>query len=264
MLPAAHSRMIGLFFLLFVVGVCLATAGLLGIGTRSPAADVLRVPARRAVTTPGVVSKRVDADRMVAASAEPAMKAKAQSLDDLSWQEFELLVGELFRRQGYTVQMCSGDGADGGVDLRVTRNDHATLVQCKHWRVYRVGPAPVRELFGVMVSERANRAVLLTTGRFTQDAVAFAQGKPLELIDGKRLAELVEQRRYAETGDLLDVASWVGNFARTAVITNPVCPFCCETMVLRTWSTTRERFWGCREYPRCRGKRNVRHELLAA
>ena len=38
------------------------------------------------------------------------------------------MVGELYRRQGYTVELCSGDGADGGVDLRLHKNGHTTLV----------------------------------------------------------------------------------------------------------------------------------------
>ncbi len=41
----------------------------------------------------------------------------ADTLDGISWQEFELLVGESFRLQGFQVSESSGSGADGGVDL---------------------------------------------------------------------------------------------------------------------------------------------------
>ncbi len=112
---------------------------------------------------------------------------RSKTLADLSWQEFELLVGELYRRQGYTVEICSGDGADGGVDLRLRKEGQTTLVQCKHWKVYKVGVSTVRELFGILAAEEANHVILVTTGKFTQDARAFAVGKPLELIEGNRL-----------------------------------------------------------------------------
>jgi restriction system protein len=42
------------------------------------------------------------------------------SLDQLrqtSWKDFEYLVAEAYRRQGYQVQYSLGRGADGGVDL---------------------------------------------------------------------------------------------------------------------------------------------------
>lgn len=46
---------------------------------------------------------------------------KLESIRQLSWQEFELLVGEYFRRKGYAVQENGGGGADGGIDLVLTK-----------------------------------------------------------------------------------------------------------------------------------------------
>ena len=40
---------------------------------------------------------------------------------------------------------------------------------------------PVRELYGAMVGEQANAAILVTSGRYTPDAIAFARGKPINL-----------------------------------------------------------------------------------
>ncbi len=53
------------------------------------------------------------------------------SLRALSWQDFEKLVGEAYRRPGYVVEETGGGGPDGEVDL-VIRNDGKTyFVQCK-------------------------------------------------------------------------------------------------------------------------------------
>lgn len=56
------------------------------------------------------------------------------SIKNLSWREFEELVGEVFRRQGYLVLENPSEGVDGGIDLRLRKNAQMTLVQCKHWK----------------------------------------------------------------------------------------------------------------------------------
>jgi restriction system protein len=47
-------------------------------------------------------------------------------------------------------------------------------------------------LYGVAVAEKGDRGIFVTTGTYTPDALAFARGKPLELVDGEALARLVE------------------------------------------------------------------------
>ena len=52
-----------------------------------------------------------------------------ESIRSLSWKEFEELVGEAYRRQGYTVRENSGAGPDGGIDLVLSKDDNTYLVQ---------------------------------------------------------------------------------------------------------------------------------------
>jgi restriction system protein len=51
------------------------------------------------------------------------------------------------------------------------------IVQCKHWRSRLVGVKPLRELWGVLSDEKADGAIFITSGSFSADALAFAQGK---------------------------------------------------------------------------------------
>lgn len=53
------------------------------------------------------------------------------AIDAMSWREFEQLVGEGYRLQGYRVLEMGGNGPDGGVDLELTRGNERFLVQCK-------------------------------------------------------------------------------------------------------------------------------------
>jgi hypothetical protein len=61
------------------------------------------------------------------------------SVKRLSWQDFERLVGEAYRREGFHVEEVGLGGADGGVDLILRRRGESTLVQCKRWNVSAVG-----------------------------------------------------------------------------------------------------------------------------
>lgn len=86
-------------------------------------------------------------------------------VSQMTWQQFELVVGEAFRSQGYRVAELGGSGPDGGVDLVLTKDAARYLVQCKQWRAFKVGVSVVRELFGVMAAQRAAGGYLFTSGR---------------------------------------------------------------------------------------------------
>jgi len=118
-------------------------------------------------------------------------------LNNLSWQDFERQVAEVYRQEGYLVDEVGGGGADGGVDLRLRRDGLTTIVQCKRWKTYKVGVKTVRELFGVMTAEKANRAVIITSGVYTDEALRFAQGKPIELVDAAQLAQMMRRFQHA-------------------------------------------------------------------
>ncbi|MEJ2380486.1 MAG: restriction endonuclease [Gammaproteobacteria bacterium] len=122
------------------------------------------------------------------------------ALQAMSREDFELLVGEAFRRQGYRVREPGGNGPDGGVDLVGTRDEQHYLVQCKHWKSRQVGVRTVRELYGVMSAQRAAGAFVVTSGVFTREAQAFAYDKNVLLIDGPQLLRLLRVAR-GEAGE---------------------------------------------------------------
>lgn len=125
---------------------------------------------------------------------------------------------------GYTVVERGGASPDGGIDLVATAPDEKVLVQCKHWRSQSVGVSVVREHYGVMTHERATGGAIVVTGAFTPDAVAFADGKAIQLIDGCQLERLIlsvrgDQARAGHSEPELNEVS---------------CPQCNSPMVRRT------------------------------
>lgn len=115
------------------------------------------------------------------------------ALEMLSWREFEQLVAEFFRRKGFAVENRGGHMPDGGVDLVASIGDDRYLVQCKHWRVQRVGVAVVREICGVAAAEGAAGVFVVTSGSFTEEARKFVADNriDIELITGERLHRMI-------------------------------------------------------------------------
>ena len=180
-----------------------------------------------------------------------------ETLRSLSWKDFERLVGEVYRRKGYTIVETGGGGADGGVDLVLKKNGETIFVQCKHWKMDRVGIVIIRELLGVVYDKKASGGIVITSGTFTQEAIDFARGNPIKLVNGKEL--------YAMIGVIKNKAIPIHK-GKPAVIKMPVhenptpllCPLCGSAMVLRTAKkgpTAGSLFYGCSKYPKCKGTR---------
>jgi len=174
-----------------------------------------------------------------------------ESIRSLSWRQFELLVGEAFRRQGYAVQETGLGGADGGIDLMLRKNGAITLVQCKQWRTQRVDVKVVREMFGLLAHHQASAVKIIAVGTYTAEAQRFATGKPIDLITGDALLELVRSVQTA-TVDPKPSAP-----APTAAESALPCPKCGKAMQRRANKRTKEQFWGCPAFPSCRGTRQL-------
>ena len=148
-----------------------------------------------------------------------------ESLRQLPWKRFEDLLGEAFRRQGYKVEETLGGGADGGVDLVLGRNRSVTLVQCKRWSGKPVPVQIVRELYGILHHRKATAAKLVATTSYTPDAIAFAKDKPIDLIDGSGVMQLI---RSVQTSGKMAMP-----VPRERDHLAPDCPLCGAEMVVR-------------------------------
>jgi len=182
------------------------------------------------------------------------------TIRDLTWQQFEELVGEAYRRQGYRVVENDSAGPDGGVDLVLYKDGTRILVQCKHWRKRKIGVQIIREMFGLVSAEKATSGIVITSGEFTHDALAFATGKALELVSGKELARLVDSvQRNPQVRSQPAPKTERKKPAPDA----PSCPKCGSIMVLRIarrGKTSGQRFWGCPNFPKCRVTKNFQEK----
>lgn len=54
-------------------------------------------------------------------------------LSKIHWRKFEELTAEFFERQGYSVTLGTGR-KDGGIDIKIRKDNQLIIVQCKRWR----------------------------------------------------------------------------------------------------------------------------------
>jgi len=120
-----------------------------------------------------------------------------RNLEDISPEEFEKLIGELYRRMGFQAKLTSVT-RDSGVDIYASRISESgaeyLAIQCKHYPKGIVGVEHARALYGVIQSQQhITRGVLVTSGDFSRDCREFASGKRIQLIDGIYLKGLLEK-----------------------------------------------------------------------
>ena len=182
------------------------------------------------------------------------------TIREMAWKDFELLVGEIFRMQGYSVVETGGGGADGGIDLILKKDNELFLVQCKQWRAYKVSVNVVRELLGVMVTQGAAGGFVVTSGVFTAEAQAFAQGQNIHLIDSVRLTAMIEKVCKTNQSFGKSAVTQKSSPATTISSVVPDCPQCGQVMVKRIAKkgvNAGSMFWGCSGFPTCRGIRVI-------
>jgi Restriction endonuclease/Bacterial regulatory helix-turn-helix protein, lysR family len=112
---------------------------------------------------------------------------------------FQLFEWE-FGRNGVEVKVTRAS-RDRGVDAIMfdpdpLRGGKFVLQAKRHTRP--VDVAAVRDLYGTVVNEGANRGILVTTSSYGPDAYEFAKDKPLSLVDGPNLLAMLQKhgRRY--------------------------------------------------------------------
>ncbi|MGW8356732.1 restriction endonuclease [Streptomyces wedmorensis] len=146
-------------------------------------------PEERVAVAPLLAPDQVGSDVVVQGDGE---EPDLLAMDPIA---FEGLVAELFRARGLQAVTTQRSG-DGGVDVRALDPDPISggsiVVQVKRYR-NTVPPSAVRDLFGTVQDAGANKGVLVTTSKFGPGSYTFANGKPLTLISGTELVDLLHQ-----------------------------------------------------------------------
>jgi restriction system protein len=181
--------------------------------------------------------------------------ASARQLEDLralTALAFEELVLAAYRKKGWSGSL-TGRGADGGVDVILEQKGEKVFVQCKRWK-QTIPVDAVRALKGSMATEGVAKGIFVCCGRFTAEAEPYAASSGITTVGGEALLQLVREAS-GDTAIPRPTRHAQPTMDPVAAAEPPLCPRCQFTMVMRSGS--RGRFWGCAQFPACRGTREL-------
>lgn len=201
-------------------------------------------------------------------AAKVAPNPSLAALNKMTWKQFELLVHQAFRHRGYVIGETGGTSPDGSVDMVLRKAGEYFLVHSRQWKSDRIDVVPVRELHNAMRARRAAGGFMVTTGTYSREAMAFASGRNIQLIDGPTLREMLNDTAGMPTGVPTVITVGEPSVIPTVSPAVPVCPICKSAMVLRMGAATAagarrgenalaKNFWSCSRFPACKGNRDA-------
>ena len=109
--------------------------------------------------------------------------------------DFEYLISALYRKMDYETKVTKKSG-DGGIDIEIKKEligkKEESKVSCKRY-IGKVSIEEVRDLYGGVSSEKANKGILVATSDFSKPAKDFASKNHIELINGIDLNKLLNE-----------------------------------------------------------------------
>jgi len=119
------------------------------------------------------------------------VQQRLQALRDMSWEPFNSVITEAYRRAGYGVEPAQ----HAAFDFKLTQQGRITLLQCRRWKVKQLGVGPLEDLARVVASTDAYNGICVAAGDVSPKAREFVAGKPLTLVMGIELAALVGKQK---------------------------------------------------------------------
>ncbi len=168
-------------------------------------------------------------------------------------REFEELIGNLYRAQGYSVEITKYSN-DGGIDAYLRKNGSLILLQCKRYKGT-VGEPAIRDLLGNVTKKRASQGLLVTTGKVSRQAKEWIHGFPLKIIELDELVGMI--RTYLNEDTIIPAGFHIAEPVSIKSLKNNTlgkCPTCGAE--LRRVKGSYGSFIGCTMYPQCRYTRN--------
>jgi len=115
----------------------------------------------------------------------------------LHWRQFEKLISEVFRHKYKRARIeITSPSVDGGADIVMSIGGvtGTEIVQCKRYRLGgKVSSPEMQRFVGAMTKFKAKKGYFVTTGEFSRQAIKFAEGLNVELIDAQTLIHMISK-----------------------------------------------------------------------
>ncbi|MFZ2974585.1 MAG: restriction endonuclease [Ferribacterium limneticum] len=190
-------------------------------------------------------------------SIDAASSPTTDALARMSIHDFEKLVAEGFRREGFLVVERTGTQHMGCIDLELFMGRDRYLVQCRDWKATAVDAQAVRELYAAIGAERAVGGFIVSSGKFTDEARKIAIGRAIRVVPADSLRRLIKKVTASSTGEVTISPMFSRRRHDPAP---PACPKCGKVMMARTKKqngSVVQVDWGCTSFPACQGSREL-------
>lgn len=155
-----------------------------------------------------ILKMRRDDGRFVSAREMTNTLDESSNLASMDWEDFEHLIREVFEQEfssaGGEVKVTR-TSRDGGVDAVAFDPDPIRggkiVIQAKRY-TNTVSVAAVRDLYGTIMNEGANKGIWVTTSDYGPDAYEFAKGKPIVLMNGANLLHMLSKHGHSAKIDI--------------------------------------------------------------
>lgn len=151
---------------------------------------------------------RIPVNSFISESIIDAIGKNPDSLEDITKDDFESLMAELFASKGFDVDLYRGS-KDNGIDFLAIKTDAGdpiiTCVQCKHPDKAKPGKkrrslpvATVREIYGVAKAYDLPQCLAITSSTYSPCAKKFADLKPdeIKIANAEDVIEWVYKYRW--------------------------------------------------------------------
>lgn len=119
-------------------------------------------------------------------------------LDTMGPYDFEILVADLFSKEGYNCRNLKSSG-DQGADILASKNGRKHVIQVKHYSINnKISSGTVRDVYGAMGMYNALKGIIVTTSYFTNPSHKTSKKLGIELIDRDQLKPLLVKHYYYE------------------------------------------------------------------
>lgn len=149
-------------------------------------------------------------DRFVEGRSIANGVTEGTNLAAMDWEDFEHLIRELFEAEfaeRAAVVKITQASRDRGVDAVIFDPDPIRggkiILQAKRY-TNTVGSDAVRDLYGTVVKEGANKGILITTSDFGPDSYEYVKELPITLLTGGNLVHLLAKHGHKARIDLAE------------------------------------------------------------
>lgn len=137
---------------------------------------------------------------------------RPEDLYNLHWRDYEVILSEIFKMQGFEVELGPGRN-DGGIDIKLIQRDPIgdilTLVQAKKYAPEnKIDLTAVQALYGAQIADGAQAGLFVTTSSYAPVAKRFA-ARDNVLMDLATSSHVAEWSKAASQGIIEDKSSLI-------------------------------------------------------